>query len=144
MKRTTIIVLIIILLLAGGTFLYFSISAGKAANGQAANGKKAPLVQVVSASRSTISEVLELTGSVEAYRVAQLASPAEGPVENLRVREGDRVRAGNTLLSIGRTQGADALVNAMREDLKKEEENLRRTRQLVENNALPGEQLDQA
>jgi membrane fusion protein (multidrug efflux system) len=99
---------------------------------------------VISASKQEISSILELTGSVEPYRLAQLASPAEGPVLDLSVREGDRVKAGDRLLSIGRKEGIAALVVSLREELKKEEDNLRRTRQLVEGDALPGEQLDQA
>ncbi len=106
--------------------------------------KGVPQVRAVPVVRATVSRTLELTGSVEAYRVARLASPAEGPVATVRVREGDRVKAGDTLLSIGRKQGIEALIASLREELKKEEDNLRRTRQLVEGDALPGEQLDQA
>jgi len=99
---------------------------------------------VAAAKRSPISRTLELTGSVEPFRLAQPASPAEGPVQSIRVREGDRVKAGDTLLTIGRKTGADALVVALREDLRKEEENLRSTARLVEDGALPGENLDDA
>ncbi|BAN36880.1 RND family efflux transporter MFP subunit (plasmid) [Sulfuricella denitrificans skB26] len=95
--------------------------------------KKAPLVLTIA-----------LTGSVEAGRIAQLASPAEGPVLGVRVREGDLVKAGQVLLTLGRTEGATALVASSREDLKKEEDNLARTRRLVESGALAGEQLDSA
>jgi membrane fusion protein (multidrug efflux system) len=62
----------------------------------------------------------------------------------IRVREGDIVKHGDALLAIGRKKGADALIVSLQEELKKEEDNLRRVRQLVEFEALPGEQLDQA
>ncbi len=103
-----------------------------------------PLVSVIKAVKSDISEELRLTGSVEPYRIAQLASPAEGPVLNIGVREADHVSSGVPMISIGRKKGAEAMIVSLREEFKKEEDNLKRTRQLVENRALPGEQLDQA
>jgi membrane fusion protein (multidrug efflux system) len=143
-KRTALITVIIGVVAVFGIFLVRGIPSGKSETGQPANQKKPPKVRVVAASKATVSYGLELTGSVEPYRVAQLASPAEGPVLNVGVREGDRVKAGDTLLSIGRKRGIDALIVSLRDELKKEDDNLRRTRQLVENEALPGEQLDQA
>ena len=104
--------------------------------------KKAPLVTVEAVQKGVLARTLELTGAVEPYRLARLASPAEGPVLNLQVREGDTVKAGQILLTIGRMTGVDALITSLREELKKEEDNLKRIRQLVEKDALPGEQLD--
>ena len=117
--------------------------AGDSKENQA--GKRMPpMVRIAPASKTTISRKLDLTGSVEPYRVARLASPAEGPVVNVRVREGDRVKAGHPLISIGRKQGIDALTASLLEEVKKERDNLQRTRQLVESEALPHEQLDLA
>ncbi len=104
--------------------------------------KKAAEVRVVTATRSAIARTLDLTGSVEPYRIAQVASPAEGPVINLRVWEGDRVQGGELLLSIGRKRGIDAQITALREELKKEEDNYKRIQALVRAEALPAEQLD--
>ena len=87
---------------------------------------------------------IALTGAVEAGRIAQLSSAAEGPVLGLRVREGDKVARGQVLLSLGRSEGASTLTESLREDLRKEEDNLTRTRRLVDTGALPGEQLDAA
>jgi len=106
--------------------------------------KKLPQVRVEAVKTEEMSRAVVLTGSVEPYRVARLASPAEGPVVRVRVREGDRVRAGDRLLAIGRRTGVNALIASLREELKKEEDNLRRTGQLVEKEALPKEQLDMA
>jgi len=122
----------------------FGRAPGETVTEQPGKQKQPPQVRVLSATRSNISKTLELTGSVEPYRVARLASPAEGPVVGVRIRESDRVATGETLLSIGRKKGVDALVASLREELNKEEENLNRTRQLVESEALPGEQLDEA
>ena len=118
--------------------------SGESENNHPAKPGNSPLVRVAPASKATISRSLELTGSVEPYRMARLASPAEGPVVGIQVREGDRVKAGDGLLSMGRKKGVDALIISLRDELKKEEDNLSRTRQLVENGALPGEELDQA
>lgn len=108
------------------------------------SAEKAVAVQIETVKKAPLVLTIALTGSVEAGRIAQLASPAEGPVLSVRVREGDAVRRGQVLLTLGRTEGASALVSSLREDLKKEEDNLDRTRQLVKSGAIPGEQLDSA
>lgn len=108
------------------------------------SGRAAPVVAVTTASTAPISEVLDLTGSVEPRRVARLGSPAEGPIVGVRVHEGDRVKSGALLLSIGRTEAADALLAALGEELAKEEDNLRRTRELVDQEIIPAERLDEA
>ena len=136
--------LIIGALAAAGMVFFQGTPSGKPVTEQPGKQKQPPRVHVTTASVSVISRTLELTGSVEPYRVAGLASPAEGPVVHVRVREGDQVSAGDALLSIGRKQGLDALIDSLREELKKEEDNLRRTRRLVESEALPAEQLDEA
>lgn len=108
-----------------------------------AAGKATP-VKIETVKAAPLQQTIELTGTVEAGRIAQLASPAEGPVLHVRVREGDTVRRGQLLVSIGRTEGATALVSSLKEDLKKEDDNLERTRQLVKSGAIPAEQLDAA
>jgi RND family efflux transporter MFP subunit len=144
-KQTVMTILFIGVLAVAGIFFIRSVGpAGESEPSKPGNQKKPPRVRAVIATKATISSGLELTGSVEPYRVARLASPAEGPVADIRVREADRVKAGDALLSIGRKKGADALIASLREEFKKEEDNLRRTRQLCESEALPGEQLDQA
>ncbi len=106
--------------------------------------KKPPIVAVETVRKEPIARILELTGSVEPYRVARLASPAEGPIADIHVREGDTVEAGAALLSIGRKKGIAALITSLKEELQKEEDNLRRVQQLVESKALPEEQISEA
>lgn len=132
-------VLIIIIVILMRAFF----SDGAASETTAAS-KKPVQVKVAPTAVESIADVLELTGSVVPQRIARLASPAEGPVMNLQVREGDRVRMGDVLLSIGRREGIDAQITSYQETVKKEEENLNRTKQLVESQALPGEDLDRA
>lgn len=106
--------------------------------------KKAPFVTTAPVLSGAIVHAIQLNGTVEPYRFAKLASPAEGPVLNLRAREGDKIIAGKPLLAIGRRTGVTALIASLTEELQKEEDNLNRTRRLVERRALPGEQLDNA
>jgi len=134
------------LLAAGLVFLLALGACGKADTTaepakDKAVGKAAP-VRVETVKKAPLVLTLALTGTVEAGRIAQLASPAEGPVLGVGVREGDLVKAGQVLLKLGRTEGANAQVISLREDMKKENENLASTRHLVETGALAGEQLD--
>ena len=106
--------------------------------------KKNPVVKVSPAVEGSISETFALTGSVAATKVAEMASPTEGPVMECMVREGDKVVAGQKLLTIGRKTAADALVESSRAILKQEEDELKRVRKLVQSGAVPAEELDVA
>lgn len=143
--RFALISLILIILVALVIFVARDKSADDEQDSSSAGRqRRPPTVRVEPAVRTAISLELELTGSVEPHRVARLASPAEGPVVAVEVREGDPVKIGDVLVSIGRKQGVDALIASLREELKKEEDNLLRTRSLVDREALPGEQNDLA
>ena len=116
-------------------------------DGAAQTGKQAkpnPLVVTQKVELAEISNTVELTGSVEATRVARLASPAEGPVCNCNLREGDPVKEGERVLSIGRKKATEALLLSAKQDVKTEEEELARIEQLVESGAIPKDQLDLA
>lgn len=103
-----------------------------------------PEVRVARASVQTLVRTDELPGSVEPVRLARISSPAEGPVEGLAVREGDPVHAGQVLLGIGRTRGAQGRLAASREELRNAVEELSRVERLVAKGALPAEALDRA
>lgn len=115
---------------------------GTVHTGQKAKPK--PFVVTQTVKLDEISSVIELTGSVEATRVARLASPAEGPIINCAVREGDAVKRGQRLLSIGRKKAMEALLQSATQDLKTEQDELARIEQLVESGAIPRDQLDLA
>lgn len=100
-----------------------------------------PAVVVVKAARTSLTQTVDATGSIEASRLAKLASPAEGPVLNCKVREGDQVKPGEILFKIGRAKSAEALLASAAADLRKEQEEARRIEQLVQNGAIPGDQL---
>jgi membrane fusion protein (multidrug efflux system) len=103
-----------------------------------------PEVRVVTAGRGEVFRRLELAGTVEPTRLAQLASPAEGPIRTLLVREGDRVRAGQLVLVIGRDRPARARLASDQEELRKAQDELHRVERLVKRGAVPGELLDKA
>lgn len=120
------------------------LGASKQSGPNEAPKKPKPLVKTESVNIGSISNSIELTGSVEAIRIAKLASPAEGPVVNCSVREGDLVKAGQKILSIGRKKAADALLKSARQDVDTEKEELGRIEKLVETGAIPRDQLDNA
>jgi RND family efflux transporter MFP subunit len=106
--------------------------------------KELPRVVVQAAQLEAISRILELTGSVTATKIARLAAPVEGPVQNCRVREGDHVKPEQQVLIIGRSRGAEALLAAAQQALSEQTQELSRVKQLVDNGAIPGAQLDTA
>ncbi|MHB8066650.1 MAG: efflux RND transporter periplasmic adaptor subunit [Desulfobaccales bacterium] len=106
--------------------------------------KPLPLVAAQEVKTLPISRTVELTGSVTATQVARLASPSEGPVQNCRVREGDQVKRGQCLVTIGRSGAAAAQVTAAAESLKEQQAELNRVKILVQSGAIPGSQLDSA
>jgi RND family efflux transporter MFP subunit len=117
-------------------------SRGSAESGPAKRPK--PLVTLQPVQLGEISSILELTGSIEATRVARLASPAEGPIVNCRIREGDTVKEGERILSIGRKKATEALLSSAQQDAKTEEEELNRIEKLVQTGAIPKDQLQSA
>jgi membrane fusion protein (multidrug efflux system) len=111
---------------------------------EAQKAKPLPMVAVQKAEVAPISHTLELTGTATPTRQARLASPGEGPIQNCRVREGDHVKRGERLVTIGRSGAAAAQVTAMAESVKEQEAELNRTKILVQSGAVPGSQLDTA
>ncbi|OGL43879.1 MAG: hypothetical protein A2161_17730 [Candidatus Schekmanbacteria bacterium RBG_13_48_7] len=136
-------------IIISGMIIAVSVFAGcmddssKQSSGGKSSGK-VPVVKVIQATEETILRTLELTGSVTATKVAKMGSPAEGPVTVCLVREGDNVRAGQKLLTIGRKKAADALVETANDALKREQEEFNRVKKLVASGAIPGEELDTA
>jgi RND family efflux transporter MFP subunit len=106
--------------------------------------KQVPMVKTKAVRQGRIAETLEINGNVVATKQARLGSPAEGPIRNLRVREGDFVKNGAPVLTIGRTESADAQMAAAEEDFKRDQQDLQATEKLVKNGALPAEMLDRA
>ncbi|MFW6137485.1 MAG: efflux RND transporter periplasmic adaptor subunit, partial [Candidatus Aminicenantaceae bacterium] len=106
--------------------------------------KNIPAVEAVKAELQSITRKIELTGTIEAVRTARIASPAEGPVLYFSLREGDRVKQGATILTIGRQKAAEEQVQAAEKELAQAEEDLRRVKQLVRSGALPAEKMEES
>ncbi len=127
-----------------------SLAAGLAMVGCGKNGAGGkptpppPAVTVETAASGPFRSLLAVTGTVEPTVVAGLASQAEGPVLGCRVREGDRVAAGQELLRIGRQLSAEAAQSSAREELRRQELEYRRTEALVAEKAIAGDLLDNA
>lgn len=114
---------------------------------KAAPAKPAPApaaVTVEAVTNRPFVRLLTVTGTVEATTVAGLASQAEGPVLDCHIREGERVRAGQELLRIGRQRSADAARSSAQEELHRQEQEFRRISTLVAEKAIAGDQLDGA
>lgn len=61
-------------------------------------------VSVLVAQRTSVQDYLEAPGTVRAAQTSQLASQIMGSIRNVAVREGDRVRSGQTLATIDELQ----------------------------------------
>jgi len=125
-------------------FIWFQPAVEDAGVAPTAKAAPAPMVRVMAVPVRNFASKLELTGSVEPVRIAQLASTAEGVTKSIVVREGDQVDAGSLLAAIVSKSGVEALVHSLSRELAQEEDNLQRLTILVEAGALPAEQLDQA
>ncbi|NCC93916.1 MAG: biotin/lipoyl-binding protein, partial [Opitutae bacterium] len=130
-----------------GRLAHGGANATSAAEAQKTAQKPAPqppAVTLENVTRGVFRRFITLTGTVEAATVAGLASPAEGPVLECSVREGDRVRAGQAIVRIGRQASALALRASVAEELRRQQVEYRRVVTLVEGKALPADQLDLA
>jgi multidrug efflux pump subunit AcrA (membrane-fusion protein) len=107
---------IALLVLAGSSGAGFAVAEP---SGQAK--KPPPAVSVETVAPRRFVERLALAASIEPTIVAELSSPAEGPLYDCRVREGDRVTAGDTLLGIGRETSVTANVAAAEEELQRKQ-----------------------
>lgn len=106
--------------------------------------KPPPAVSIEVLAPRPFVQRLALTGSVEPTIVAELSSPAEGPVQDCRIREGDRVTAGQTLLAIGRESWVTANVAAAEEELERKQRDYDRFSSLATRNVLAADELDRA
>jgi len=143
MKKKTLIVSAILALLILAALLAWKYSRQSQAP-ETASGKSLPSVSVALATSGSISRTIEPDGTVEAARIARISSPAEGPIINCgaSVREGDHVKRGQQIVCIGRDKTINALLTAAQADLIREKGELDRVKKLVENGAIPGDQLE--
>ena len=108
----------------------------------AAPAKPMAPVQVKKAEMRDLTRSALYTGSVEPVTVARMASPAEGPIVECAVREGDTVAKDQRLVRVGRDRLVESSLEAAREELKRQKSDFARVEQLVTSGSMPGEQLE--
>lgn len=94
------------------TIAIFSIVAASCSKKEKASSEKAPVVkgaELEKVAASTIGDYIEATGTVRSKTTTVLSSKIMGTVISLRVREGDRVGAGRTLIEIDNRDAAAQL-----------------------------------
>ncbi len=103
-----------------------------------------PAVRIITIEPQDLQQTLALTGTIEPTVAVALSSPAEGPVQWLAVREGDRVQNNQPLVTIGRDRSAEAARVAALETLEAAQREFDRMRSLVDRKLVSVEQLDTA
>ncbi len=116
----------------------------------AQNSRPAPPVEFTEAESYTLGASLELPGSVEALRRAEVATQVEGLVVKLLVREGDRVKREQKLVELD-TASLDARKKTLEADVVEAESRLRsaesrhrRAQSLFQGELISDEELDNA
>ena len=106
-------------------------------------------VETAVVATTTVDDLYETTGTVRADRSAVVAARIMGVVARLPVREGDRVRAGQTLAVLDsqelahRVRGAEMALAAAREHQALADTTWKRYRSLYEEKALTTQEMDQ-
>lgn len=96
------------------------------------------VVKVQTVNEQPVEQLTELTGNTEAYRVNYIAPTIMGRIENISVEVGSRVRAGQLLVQMDRTN----LVQAQLQ-LTNAEKELGRITELFKSGSATQQQLDQ-
>ena len=116
---------------------------------QDSGGEPTP-VRYTEAVNKPVEQFVQLPGYLEAPHVSVLAGEIGGLVTELKVREGDRVTAGQPLVMLRTTplelrlQAAGARLNEAQARAGLAETSLERSRGLVERNAISRQELDEA
>lgn len=89
MKKSVIgVVILVVLLSAGGFYAWQSNAKSK---------KRGMSYQTVTVERGSIKDTVEATGTVQPLNRVEIKPPIAGRIEQLKVDEGDRVKAGSVL-----------------------------------------------
>ena len=116
----------------------------------AQNSRPAAPVEFTEAESYTLGATLEVPGTVESLRKAEVATAVEGLVVELLVREGDRVKRGQKLAELD-TSTLDARKKTLEADVVEAESRLRsaearrrRAQSLFQDELISDEELDNA
>jgi RND family efflux transporter MFP subunit len=106
-------------------------------------------VTVSAVALSQVNEVYETSGTIRSDRVSVIASRVMGAVTSLHVREGDFVKAGQLLITLDdrdafqRVKAASMALEAARQNMDLTETTWKRYRNLYDQKALSGQEMDQ-
>jgi RND family efflux transporter MFP subunit len=156
MKRVVIAV-VTLSVLAGAAWLVWGRSAETAAAGSVAPARPALTVELGSASRGSMSDIVAVVGSLEGQASVEVSSKVNGRLEEVAVRIGDRVTRGSVLAKVESRElqeqvrqaeasfdVARATVRQREADLKFAQTNLDRSQSLFQRQLLPRQTLDDA
>ncbi len=118
---------------------------------QSAEVKRPQVAGVVTetVSPSQVDEYIETSGTVKAKTVSTISSRIMGTVTSVRVTEGDRVSAGQVIALVDdsdivqRVRAAEKAVEAARQQRRFADATYERYKNLYDNRALTGQELDQ-
>ncbi len=113
----------ILVLLVGGGWLVYGWTLNR--------GIEPVKIQLYAVEKDTVEDKINESGTVELGNQQTLKSPADGTVERVLVRVGERVKSGQTLVVLQDPQRQTALANQQLE-IQKQELKLDRSRQKVE------------
>ncbi|MFG2074486.1 efflux RND transporter periplasmic adaptor subunit [Nonomuraea maritima] len=95
---------LVVLLLGGAGLVYAQLGTGRAESG--------PVVRTVTATRDSVTATVTASGSVESARSRSLSFAADGTVEKIYVKAGDKVAKGDILAKLDDDAVQEALTAA--------------------------------
>jgi multidrug resistance efflux pump len=131
MKRTIIVIVIIALAGLGAFRAAQVISARKNEDPRKARRGQAPLVEVGPVTQGLIEEKILRTGDIVPEAQVTIYSKVQGWVEKINVREGDRVKTGQVLVTLD-TREAEAAVAQAKANLEASAARLKQVRATAE------------
>ncbi|WP_445457848.1 efflux RND transporter periplasmic adaptor subunit [Flavobacterium sp. HNIBRBA15423] len=144
MKLKTLLLTLIIILFVGFIGYRIKSNADKASsNTSKPNGDKKPSVKVngIVVSEGKFSNVISVSGSIDANEQVEIRSEVSGIVENIYFKEGTNVTKGQTLFKVNDIELRAQLAQAVtRKNLAGENE--RRAKLLLEKEAISQEEYD--
>jgi len=170
-KTRTLVILVVLAVLGLGAFRAAQVISAKKEE-KKMGGDQTPLVEVAAVTQGPIEEKILRTGDIAPYTQVTIYSKVQGWVENINVREGDRVKQGQVLVTLDIREAEAAVSQAQanleaakarvqqvkataeetvqsqiqqtKANLDLAEADLRRFQELLEKNFISRQQLDEA
>lgn len=125
-----------------GALVYYRISQNKEQKGKSGGGPKPPVIsEAIVVTPQEFSDILSLSGSIEANEQVEVRSEVSGIAEKIYFAEGSKISKGQVLVKINDVElRAQAVETATRQKLASENE--RRARLLLQKEAISQEEYD--